>query len=290
MAALPCWRGPIALEPLAGGLSNMSFRVDDGTRRYVARCGDDIPVHGVFRDREVAASRAACAAGLAPEVVHAEPGIIVVGYIEGRTLAEADLAANLARIVAMLRTCHRTLARHLAGPVNTFGVFDVVRGYLEALAGCGACSAEDAARHAATADALERVQAPLPAVFGHHDLLPGNFIDDGSRLWLIDWEYAGFGTAMFDLANVAVNGDFTPGDDRRLLDAYFDGRAGGALERAFDAMKAASALREALWARVSEVYLDVPGADHRGHAERFLARTAAALAEYESRHGRLLRG
>jgi aminoglycoside phosphotransferase (APT) family kinase protein len=55
-------------------------------------------------------------------------------------------------------------------------------------------------------DALEAAQAPLPMVFGHHDLLPGNFIDDGKRLWLIDWEYAGFGTAMFDLANLATNG------------------------------------------------------------------------------------
>ena len=55
---------------------------------------------------------------------------------------------------------------------------------------------------------LEQAQVPLPIVFGHHDLLPGNFIDDGKRLWLIDWEYGGFGTAMFDLANLSSNGGF----------------------------------------------------------------------------------
>ena len=60
--------------------------------------------------------------------------------------------------------------------------------------------------------ALEQAQVPLPIVFGHHDLLPGNLIDDGTRLWLIDWEYGGFGTAMFDLANLSSNGGF---DERR---------------------------------------------------------------------------
>ena len=50
---------------------------------------------------------------------------------------------------------------------------------------------------------------PLPIVFGHHDLLPTNFMDDGKRLWLIDWEYGGFGTAMFDLANISANNQFT---------------------------------------------------------------------------------
>ena len=65
IAALPCWRGKVKLEPLHGGLSNTAFVVDDGRERYVARCGDDIPVHHVFRDRERAASVAAHAAGLA---------------------------------------------------------------------------------------------------------------------------------------------------------------------------------------------------------------------------------
>ena len=63
-------------------------------------------------------------------------------------------------------------------------------------------------RYLAVADRLEQAQVPLPIVFGHHDLLPGNFMDDGKRLWLIDWEYGGFGTAMFDLANLSSNGEF----------------------------------------------------------------------------------
>jgi hypothetical protein len=94
VAGLPCWRGKVKLEPLEGGLSNTAFIVDDETGRYVARCGGDIPVHHVFRDRERAASVAAHAAGLAPELVYAEPGVMVIRHIDGRTLTEADLPTN----------------------------------------------------------------------------------------------------------------------------------------------------------------------------------------------------
>ena len=98
------------------------------------------------------------------------------------------------------------------------------------------------ARYLAVADELERAQVPMPIVFGHHDLLPGNFIDDGRRLWLIDWEYGAFGTAMFDLANLSSNGAFGAAEDAALLDAYFEGKVEPTCARAFAAMKAASAL------------------------------------------------
>lgn len=275
IAALPCWRGKVTLEPLHGGLSNVAFVVADGRERFVARCGDDIPVHHVFRDRERAASVAAHAAGLAPEVVHAAPGVLVVRYIEGRTLVEADLRANLTRIVSLLAACHRNVKLHLAGPASTFWVFHVIRDYARTLRAAPARDHAAIARYVALAAALEAQQAPLPVVFGHHDLLPGNVIDDGARLWLIDWEYGGFGTAMFDLANLSANGRFNPDDDVQLLEAYFQRAADEAIRRAFDAMKVASALRE------------VPGADYPAHVDDYLARTEAALAGYRHRHGAL---
>ena len=285
VSGLPCWRGKVTLAPLAGGLSNTAFVVDDGRDRYVARCGSDIPVHHVFRDRERAASVAAHRAGLSPELIHAESGVMVLRYVEGRTFAEADLSANLERIVTLLTTCHRTLARHLAGPANTFWVFHVIRDYLRNLREVQA--AGPLLRYEGVVDGLEALQAPLPIVFGHHDLLPGNFIDDGKRLWLIDWEYGGFGTAMFDLANLATNGGFTADDDVRLLEAYFAPPVPSGLRRSFDAMKVASALREAAWAMVSAIHLAVPGVDYRAHATDYLRRTDAALAQHIERNGPL---
>ncbi len=285
IAALPCWHGKVTIEPLSGGLSNRAFVVNDGGTCYVARCGGDIPVHHVFRERERAAMAAAHAAGLSPELVHAEPGVMVIRHIDGATLTEAGLRANLARIVPMLATCHRAMARLVAGAASSFWVFHVIRDYVRTLQAAGAGDDREVARYVALADALEAQQMPLSIAFGHHDLLPGNFLDDGKRLWLIDWEYGGFGTAMFDLANLAANGSFTPDDDRMLLESYFRQPVGDAVQRSFDAMKVASALREATWAMVSAVHLAVPGVDYRAHAAEYLTRTEAALACYVGRHG-----
>jgi thiamine kinase-like enzyme len=167
-------------------------------------------------------------------------------------------------------------------------VFHVIRDYARTLQAARAASDGELSRYVALADALEAQQTPLPIVFGHNDLLPGNFIDDGKRLWLIDWEYGGFGTAMFDLANLAANGSFSPAEDQLLLEAYFRQPVSDEVQRSFDAMKVASALREAVWAMVSAIHLAVPGADYRAHAADYLARTEAALARYAERHGNLV--
>ena len=265
---LPCWQGRVALEPLKGGLTNISYVATDASGKYVVRCGDDIPVHHVFRDRERAASHAAHLAGLSPEVVHVEPGITVLRFIDGRTFGEADMRANIAAIVELLKICHHDVGWHLKGPPNAFWVFHVIRDYVRLI--------RADPKYLTLADRLEQQQVALPLVFGHHDLLPGNFMHDGRRLWLIDWEYGGFGTAMFDLANLSSNGSFAAADDKALLDAYFDGKVSAELRAAFEAMKAASLLREALWAMVSDVHLKTPGVDYQAHAREYLKRLEAS--------------
>ena len=270
VAGLSCWLGPVALELLKGGLTNISFVASYRGEKFVVRCGEDIPVHHVFRDRERAASMAAFEAGLSPEIVHVEPGITVLRFIEGRTFGEADLRASIGRLVPLLKDCHGKVGRLVRGPASAFWVFHVIRDYVTLL--------DADRRYLAMADRLEQAQVPLPTVFGHHDLLPGNFIDDGRKIWLIDWEYGGFGTAMFDLANLSSNGAFEEAEDASLLDAYFEGKVGADLRRAFHAMKAASALREALWAMVSDVHLRTPGVDYKAHARDYLARLDRLMA------------
>lgn len=270
LAGLPCWQGKVSFEPLKGGLTNLSFVAEDSAAKFVVRCGDDIPVHHVFRDRERAASRAAFEAGLSPEIVHVEPGITVLRFIDGRTFGESDLRENLDRLVPLLKTCHREVGRKLQGPANMFWVFHVIRDYVRA--------ANADSKYLALADELEHRQVPLPIVFGHHDLLPGNFMDDGQRLWLIDWEYGAFGTAMFDLANLSSNGEFDAARDDALLTTYFEGPVSPELKGAFAAMKAASALREALWAMVSDIHLKTPGIDYQAHAREYLRRFERLMA------------
>lgn len=287
VAALPLWRGVPEVVPLLGGLTNLSYRVTDAAGAWVVRFGADIPAHHVFRDREVMATRAAAAAGFAPEVIHAAPGVMVSRFIEGRTYGAADVRANLPRIAALMARFHREMPAHVSGPGFCFWVFHVIRDYARTLAAGGSRMAGELAGYLDLAARLEAAQVALPVVFGHHDLLPANLIDDGARLWLIDYEYAGFGTAMFDLAGIASNAECSAEEGEALLGAYFGRAPDAALRRSFAAMQCASLLREAMWSMVSELHLDTPGVDFVAYTAENLARLDRALDAFQSAHGKL---
>ncbi len=285
IAAIPVWSGSVTWKPLPGGLSNESFTVSDGGRKYVVRFGRDLPFHHVFREREIMATRAAVAAGFAPELVHAEPGLMVSAFVEGRTYDAADVAANFARIADILRRFHREMPRHVTGPGFAFWVFHVIRDYARALGEGGSRMTGRLPDYLSLAEELERAQVPLPIVFGHHDCLPANFIDDGERLWLIDFEYAGFSTPMFDLAGMSSNAVFAPEQSEELLARYFGAPPDRDLKRSHAAMECASLLREAMWSMVSELHLEAPGVDYVAYAEENLGRLEAALDRYRTRFG-----
>jgi thiamine kinase-like enzyme len=236
----------------------------------------------VFRDREVMAAKAAHAAGLAPEIVHAEPGVMVSAFIEGRTYTAEAVRAAAPRIAALVRRFHMEMPRHVSGPAPMFWVFHVIRDYARTLRRGGSRMTSMLDGFLELAEELERAQAPLPIVFGHNDLLPANFIDDGKRLWLIDFEYAGFTTAMFDLAGLASNAGFSETEADALLAEYFGAPPSPALRRSHAAMQCASLLREAMWSMVSELHLDAPGADYPAYTQTNLAALDVALERYRS--------
>ena len=282
---LPCWRGSIVLTPLKGGVSNASFKVTDSKGSYVARVGQDYPFHQVFRDTELAASVAAHEAGLSPEVVYTEPGVMVVRFIEARTFSEEDVRGNAARVIDIVKQCHRNMGRRVRGRIGFFWVFQVIRTYLREINERGHVQAPQVIRWSNELDRLEAAQMPLPIIFGHHDLLPTNFMDDGKRLWLIDWEYGGFGTCMFDLANISANNQYTDENDAALLEAYFEKKPGEDLWRSFHAMKSASALREATWGMISELNITGTGIDYVAYADEYLGRYNRALNAFNERFG-----
>jgi thiamine kinase-like enzyme len=283
-ASLSCWSGPVEPRPLGGGLTNTNFLVEDSGRRFVVRIGDDIPVHHVFRRTELAAQRAAHAAGLAPEILHVEPGALVMAWIDGRTLTPEDVRAPamLARIVPLLRRCHHEVGRHLAGPAPLFWVFHVVRDYARTLEASGSRMTAELPRLMAIADRLEEAVGAVRLVFGHNDLLAANLLDDGRRLWLLDWEYAGYNSALFDLGGLASNNELSAGQEESLLETYFASPVTDALRRRYAAMKAASLLREAMWSMVSELHLTLDF-DYAAYTAENLARLERALAAPELR-------
>lgn len=253
-ARLTCWSGTVVPEPIAGGLSNHSFLVRDRASAFVVRIGEDLPLHGVVRADEARASRAAHAAGVSPELVHIEPGALVFRYIEGRTLRPEDVRdpATLRRIVTLLGQCHLEVGRHLRGPALMFWVFHAVRNYCAALADGKSPYSGRLPDLLARSSVLENAIGPVDIRFGHNDLLAANLIDDGSRLWLIDWEYAGYNSPLLDLAGLASNSELGPELEDALLDAYFHGPPDAQLRRRYAAMKCASLLREAMWSMVQE--------------------------------------
>src|SRR5262249_9149588 len=160
-------------------------------------------------------SRAAAAVGLSPEVVHHEPGALVLRFIEGDTLKPEDVRRRpmLERILPLLRRCHREVEGHLRGPLQMFWVFHVLRDYAHTLRDGRGRFGRELASLLAVATELRAAIGPIDIVLGHNDLLAANFIDDGRRLWLIDWDYAGFNSPLFDLANLCSNNEIALTDE-----------------------------------------------------------------------------
>ena len=258
-AGLSFWKGAVAPEPLGGGITNTNFVVEDSGEKFVVRIGDDIPEHGVMRFNELAASRAAHAAGISPEVVHSQPGAMVLRFVDGKTLEPGDVRepAMLERIVPLVMKVHREIPWHFEGAALVFWVFQVLRGYTRTLDEGGSRMSGELPGLSEIADELEESVGPVTIVFGHNDLLAANFIDDGERLWLVDWDYAGFNSPLFDLGGLASNSELDPDQERRLLETYFGGPPDDGLWRRYAAMKCASLLREAMWSMVSEIHSEL---------------------------------
>ena len=285
--ALPIWNGAISIEPLKGGLSNESFLVADANGKHVVRFGKDFPFHHVFRPREIMAARAAAAAGFAPAVEFAEPGVMVSAFLGAKTFGPDDVRQNRLRIARLTRAFHEEMPKYVSGAGFMFWVFHVNRDYARTLETGKSRMIDRLPEFLALNDALEAAQQPLPIVFGHNDLLPANFLDDGEKLWLIDFEYAGFNTAMFDLAGAASNAGMTAGESEELLAEYFGHTPDEKLKRSHAAMQCASLLREAMWSMVSELHLSAPGADYVTYTAENLVRLDAALETYQTTYGKL---
>jgi thiamine kinase-like enzyme len=256
VAHLDFWSSPVEPELLGGGITNTNFVVADRGERFVVRVGEDIPVHGVMRFNEIAAARAAHAAGISPEIVHSTSGIFIMRFIEGHTLTEQDVRGEqyLEQIIHLIEACHHEIPKHFKGPALAFWPFHVCRNYIHTAREDNPRVTDLLPRFLYINAELEKTIGGIKLVFGHNDLLPANFIDDGNRLWLLDWDYAGYNTALFDLANLSSNNTLSADQDDWILEAYYRQAVTARQRRRLAAMKCVSLLRETLWSIVSEVH------------------------------------
>jgi len=259
ISKLGCWRSQVEIEPLDGGMTNVNFKVTDSGKQYVVRLGNDDPVHLISRSNEMASNKAAFEAGVSPELVYHEAGVMVVRFIEGKVFQEADVRndANLLRIIELLNRFHTQIPKYFREIPVMFWVFQVLRHYQALLL-------EGNSRHRnrlpelnEIANSLEKEVGKIDIVFGHNDLLAANFIDDGEKIWLIDFDYAGFNSPLFDLSNLASNNELSADQEVSMIETYYGSSWNLHQWRGYYAMKCASLLRETLWSMISEIYSEI---------------------------------
>ncbi len=264
--ALGLWRGEVRIETLHGGITNRNFVASDGQAACAVRFGDDLPDLGVYRRNELVCHRAAEILGVAPAVVLAQDGILVTRFIEGRTLSPEGVREGgfASRLAAILRKLHDGWDS-LSGDMLAFSPFQACRTYVETSRRLGATLPPDIDAIMEDFKVVHRRLGPFIPTLCHNDMLPANVLDDGSRVWIVDWEYAGIGHPLFDLAGVSANCGLDREADMAFLAAY---RGEFRPQDLFDLniLKAASLLREALWSVVQTVASDLDF-DYRGYAD-----------------------
>jgi thiamine kinase-like enzyme len=262
-------------QPLDGGITNRNYRLRLGGEDLVLRiCDADAGVLGIDRLTEEIASRRAAAERIAPPVVAflSDVPALVTRWLPGGDLTPEEVRSPrvMAEIAGMLRRLHATSALPTA-----FSVYRLV---------------EEQRPIAAVPDSYEdllalarRIEAALTGpehvpVPCHNDLLTANFVRDGGRVCIVDWEYAGMNDRYFDLGNLSVNNGFEEEQDRALLESYFDEPATDRRYAALQLMRVISDFREAMWGAVQQRRSDIDF-DYVAYADEHFARLERAAGD-----------
>ena len=274
--------GELQGEPqsLPGGITNRNYRVSLGSGDYVLRVtSPDTAFLEIDRWAEYAAARSAGRLGVGPEVVAFLAGeeSLVTRFIPGRPISPEEMRdpGTLAEVAQAVRTVHD-------GPPipGTFSPYRVVEAYARTAAARGVPVPRDfspANQISAEIEAALQGGEHLP-VPCHNDLLNANFIHDGARVRIVDWEYAGMGDRYFDLGNLSINNDLREEDDRVLLERYFGEPPTDRRLASLRLMRIMSDFREAMWGvvqiAVSQIEFDYPA-----YAARHFARLQESAAD-----------
>ncbi|HEY4331150.1 MAG TPA: choline kinase family protein [Ilumatobacteraceae bacterium] len=249
---VPAWtHATFSIRPLTGGITNRNYVVTVDSDEFVVRVpGERTELLGINRKCEAEASRRAAELGIGPPVLGELPGIgtQITLLVPGHHLDEHAFVERLADVIALLKVLHQS------GPLGgSFPIHRVVEWHARDASSHGAMPPaayerlHQQSRHIESAFAA----SPTPPVPCHNDLLPGNVLFSGERVWLLDYEYAGMNDVFFDLANLSVNCGLSRSADERLLMIYFGfvSRSGWAR---LQLMKVMSEFREGMWAVVQQ--------------------------------------
>ncbi len=262
----------IEVKELPGGITNKNYKITADGDCFVLRLGgNETHYLGIDRKIEYECSLLASQIGVAPEpTAFLEPeGYIVARFISGKGIPAEEIGTeeNIRRVLESIKAYHTLdffpgsfspfrVAEEYAKTAHSFNVKlpDKMEWYLEK------------SREIEKAMYRELLQ-PRPC---HNDLLNGNFIDDGTRIRILDWEYAGMGDIFFDLGNFAVQHDFDDEQDEILLKAYFSEPTVSQRARQ-KLMKIMSDLREGMWSQV-QLGVSKLDFDYAGYGQKYFDR------------------
>jgi thiamine kinase-like enzyme len=280
IARVPLWMqaSTISSSFLHGGITNQNYRVEVDGEAFVVRIGGaNTELLGIHRPDEYAAHQAAAGLGIAPEVIYfIEPeGYLVTRFVSGQPLSAEEIGRpeNIRRVAEALRQVH-----NLPEIPATFSPFRFVEEGAKIARRYGVPFRDDFERLFGRLVEIEAAfrQDPFSPCLCHNDLLNANFLDDG-RLWILDWEYAGMGDPLFDLANFAVHHDFSDEQEQLLLQAYFGEAAPARLAR-LKLMKIVSDFREAMWGMI-QMGVSELDFDFRAYADQHFDRLGRNMGD-----------
>ncbi len=277
----------IELDRLGGALTNACYKVTIGSASYVLRLAGDGTSDFIDRRAEEHNARAAAAAGIGAEVLYfdARDGTMVTRFVEGVPMNDGEGLGRDAgapvRAARALRRVH-TLGRLFR---SRFDPYTAIDGYLHLLRGWQVPLPKgyhDVGRKVeAVRRALEAFPAPL--VPCHNDPWPGNLLDAGGRVYLIDWEYSGMNDPMWDLADLSVEAGFDPGQDRAMMEAYRGGVVPAASYSRLEIYKAMSDLHWSVWGFVQHA-IGNPAEDFWAYGLERLGRSTARMRSADFTH------
>jgi len=267
----------LRITPIAAGLTNKNYRVDVGDRTYFLRMpGASTELLAIDRANELENTQAAAEAGVGPKVVHHDPntGALLLEWIDGRTMSnDAFQAAGMpARIAESLRKLH-------TGPRfrDDFDMFRLTEYYLSVVDGRAIRSPNGYRDELPKVKLIEAALTarPLPTVPCHNDLLAENYLDDGRKLWIVDYEYSGNNDPTFELGNTAQELGFDAARQEELCAAYF-GEATPALVARMRLQMIMSDVGWTLWAAIQAAISSIDY-DFWGWAEERWGRASTAF-------------
>ena len=231
LARIPRFRGVdpagIGIERL-GGLTNRNYKVTLDVEAYVLRVAGEGTSEYIDRDVEAHNARVAAGAGVNAEVIFFDvaDGLMLCRYLDGTATMTPETFRGTPGAPARAALAFKRM--HDCGQAFQFRfeLFGMIDEYLGVLGKLGATLPDGYHDAVSEAEAVRRVLNQNPGRLApcHCDPLCENFLDDGRRMWIVDWEYSGTNDPMWDLGDLSVEAGFDEARDEEMMAAYFGGR------------------------------------------------------------------